>query len=184
MRFKTNDEKKAFRFMALKNIEEKKNVWRVGIRVKNRLILDIDSKSEENLVSIKTYYEKLLQVKFRAFQTNGGYHLFSEKYKNNIQLEYDQCRILNPILEKSLFCSYQNELKRWYNEKCKEMNCEDEKGRMKEEGIKSFLASGLCTFPEKFDFDILFSMNVIRKGYYVLRISQKKEGDNPEEIFL
>lgn len=182
MRYKTSDEKKAFLFMNLKNQEEGKNVWRVGIRVRNRLIFDVDSKSKENLLSIKTYYEKLFRLKFRAFETNGGYHLFSEKYENQIQLEYDQCRVLNPILEKSLFCSYQYEIKRWYLNKCKE--CEDAKGRMKKDGIIEFLNSGLCTFPGKFDFDIIFSMNVIRKGYYIIRISKKNEKDNPKEIFI
>lgn len=156
------------------------------MKVRNRIVFDIDSKSEDNLRSIKNYYEKLLQIQFRIFRTNGGYHLFSEKYQpdKKVQLEYDQCRVLQPLLEKPLFCSYIDEIKRWYNEKCKEMKCQDKKGRMKDEGIKEFLESGLCTYPVSFDFDILFSMNVIRKGYYVIRISKKNENDQPVEVFM
>ncbi len=183
-RYHTIHKKKAFLFMNEKNKIAGKNIWRVAIQIPDRIIFDIDchgiTKHDAldllNLKHIHDYYSKLFSINFKVIKTYSGYHLISKfPYLESIDLQYDLCRVLNPLLEKSNIQKYIEAIEKYYKEY---------------KDVPDFLDN----FPKKFkesglfcgigSFDILFAINVILKGYYCLRISKKSKDDNPKEITI
>lgn len=184
IRFHTFSMKKAFMFMNEKNKVAQKNIWRVAVQINNRIFFDIDTNILENVIRIREYYEKLFGFRFVLFKTYHGYHLKSfEKYQDKLQWQYDTCRVCNPLLEKENLQKYIVEVHKFYKAQLKEQKVN---GYTHDEFIevvsKRFVESGLyCGVGE---FDILFAINVILKGYYCIRISKKAKDDNPYEITI
>ncbi len=175
-RYHTIHKKKAFLFMNKKNKLAGKNIWRVAVQVTNYIFFDIDSLEVTNLTLIKRRYSQIFHYNFRVIETKHGYHLISEKrYTDGLEWQYDICKVLYPLLEKPNLQTYIEAIEKYYKEY---------------KDVPDFLD----IFPEKFkesglfcgigNFDILFAINVILKGYYCLRISKKSRDDNPKEITI
>ncbi len=184
-RYHTIHKRRAFMFMNEKNKIAGKNVWRVAIQIRDRIIFDIDchgfTKHDMldivNLKRIYNYYSKLFSIDFKIIKTHSGYHLISKfAYKpESVELQYDLCRVLNPLLEPKDLQKYIEAVQKYY---------------LEYKDVPDFLDG----FPEKFrasglfcgigNFDLLFAINVILKGYYCLRISKKSKDDNPKAITI
>jgi len=182
-RYFTKDKLKAFTFIQNKNEDEGKNVWRVAIRVSDRILFDVDNDNLDNIKKIVNYYSGIFG-ELKVYKTYTGYHIFTVlKYDNDIDWSYDTCRVLYPILEKELFLKYAQKVSKWYQDKVKEeFEYQLSRKQFIEMIKRSFPTSDLyCGIG---DFDILFSLNVILKGYYCLRISKKGDKDKPYEVVL
>lgn len=181
-RYHTRDKMKAFSFMNEKNKVRQKNVWRVAAKIKNRVIFDIDNLDEANMNDILNYYRNMFFYDFRVIKTFSGYHLISKvKYTDNLEWQYDICRVLYPLLERKDLQSYIEKVQRFYRNERKKQQVE---GKNRTEFIdylpQKFIECGL--FCGIGNFDMLFAINVVMKGYYCLRISKKSINDKPEEI--
>lgn len=157
--------------------------WRVAVRINNKICFDIDNFDIDNLHRISNYYTPIFG-RLRAFKTYHGFHFFTENiYTDSLKWQYDTCRVLYPLLDTKDLQFYIEEINKWYVE---QLQKEKVLGQNREEfieGIKSaFPQSPLyCGIG---DFDILFAINVILKGYYCVRISKKAENDKPVMIQL
>src|SRR3990172_6939275 len=145
--------------------------------------LDIDIPSEKNIKEVTAYYTALFGYNFRIIRTNAGYHLISKKkYTNKAEWLLDECRILNPFVESCNVPEYIQRVKEFYREQSKTKRKEGiTKDKFLDELSNGFRKSGL--FFAVGIFDILFSKNVLFRGYHCIRISKKSKDDNPEEIF-
>lgn len=179
IRYRTIHKKVAFRFMNDKNKLEGKNVWRVAVRVSDMIIFDVDDiEDTQNIKNICEFYKSIFGD-FEVWQTHGGYHIHSKiRYQDDLEWSYDTMRVLNPLLERQHVLKYAVAVKKWYERKLKE---EFELKLTKEQFLnnmpKDFTESGLYT--GRGNFDILFALNVILKGYYCIRVSKKSENDKP-----
>lgn len=183
VRYHTTDKKKAFLFMNEKNKIANENIWRVAVQINNRLYLDIDNDDMENVKYIKTRYESMIKCRFTAIKTFNGYHLRSNRYSDALQWQYDTCRILYPLLQKSDMQKYIEALSKFHKEQTllQKINGLD-KNEFLEEMAKNFRNSPLfCGYGI---FDIVFAINVILKGFYCIRISKKGIDDKPYMIRL
>ncbi len=175
-RYFTEHKGVAFKFMDEKNRIEKCNVWRVAIRIDNRICFDIDDLDINNLKTIADFYSNLFNTKFKIIKSLNGYHLISKRYKDLVQWEYDECRVMYPILEKQYLQHYKDKVRQY----CKAENKRERAGT-KEEYLKDFTdkfkASGLyCGVG---NFDIYFCMSVLHRGFHCVRISKKSIDDKP-----
>lgn len=183
-RYHTKFKNVAFNYMNEKNKVKGKNVWRVAIKVKNRIIFDIDDLDEQNIREILKYYQGLFFYGFRVIKTLSGYHLISKvKYTDNLEWQYDVCRVLYPLLERKDIQNYIEKVQKFYKDERKKQQID---GLDRKEFIEylpqKFIESGL--FCGIGNFDMLFAINVIMKDYYCLRISKKAKGDKPVEVEL
>lgn len=177
VRYHTTNKSKAFWFMNEKNKIAGKNIWRVAKQVDDRLFFDIDTENINNVKLIKNYYEPLFE-ELKVIKTYRGYHLVSRLYKNNLDWQYDICRVLNPLLETNNLQIYIEEIQRFYNTERKKqkiygLDRVEFTEYLPEQLKKSGLYFGVG------EFDILFALNVIMKGYYCIRISKKAIDDKP-----
>ncbi len=180
-RYHTEIKEQAFYFMNEKNKLAGKNIWRVAEQRNDRIYFDIDNEDMDNVKAILHYYSFF--GKLKVIKTYRGYHIVSGIYTNNIQWQYDTCRVLNPLLVTSNLQKYIEAIQHFYNterEKQK-INGLDKiefteylPVKLKESGL--YFGVG--------EFDLLFSLNVIMKGYYCIRISKKSFVDNPKEITI
>lgn len=202
-RFQTKDKARAFSLM--QELEEKEKIvfdkviekngkkyrrfvktsWRTSMNFKNKITFDIDSHDENNLKIVLDNYSKLFQTKFAVIKSKHGYHLISEKkYDNSSEWQYNLCRVLFPILKEGEYQKYRYELDRFYKSRKEE--------RDKKELSRKELQNLTKDFEEKFkrsglycgcgDFEILYAINVLMRGFYSLRISKKGKNDMPELI--
>ncbi len=183
-RFFTTSKEKAFSFMQEKNKVRGKNVWRVAAKIKDRIIFDLDSFDVDNASRVLDYYRDVFGYDFRVIKTYSGYHLISKKkYDDILQWQYDTCRVLYPFLQKEHLQRYIEMVQKFYKDERKKQQID---GLNRTEFIdylpQKFMDSGL--FCGIGNFDMLFAINVIMKGYYCLRISKKDIDDNPIEINL
>src|SRR5450756_691362 len=82
-RFRTSDIGEAFSMMKelnelseLREIEGKKfkTCWRVGIRIDDRIVFDLDNHDEKNMKEVVNYYQNYFSDKFTVIKTLHGYH--------------------------------------------------------------------------------------------------------------
>lgn len=184
VRYHTESKQKAFTFMNEKNKMEGKNVWRVAKSVSHHIIFDLDDENLENLKKVITAYESIFQYHFRIIKSFSGFHLISEKrYDNDLDWQYDTCRVLYPILEKK-------DLQRFIDKIGAFVKEENERQRVFGLDRKEFLDSISKKFKESGlfcgcgEFDIYFCLSVIQRGKYSLRISKKDIKDYPRETNL
>ena len=202
-RFQTKDKSRAFALMEELEKKEKitfkevveidgkryrrfvKTSWRTSMNFKNRITFDIDDHDEQNLDYVLRYYESLFRTKFSVIFTKHGYHLISKnKYSDNVEWQYNLCRVLFPILEKDNLQKYIMELEKFYAERKEERDQKElsrkELQDLTKEFEQKFKTSGLyCGCG---DFEILYAVNVLMRGFYSLRISKKDKKDVPELI--
>ncbi len=202
-RFQTKDKGRAFSLMQKMEEKEKivfdkviekdgkkyrrfvKTSWRTSMNFKNKITFDIDSHDETNLKIVLNYYTGLFKTKFIVVKSKHGYHLISEKkYDNDSEWKYNLCRVLFPILEEKEYQKYRYELDKFYKKRKEE--------RDKKEHTRKELQELTKDYEEKFkksglycgcgDFEILYAVNVLMRGFYSLRISKKDKNDKPELI--
>lgn len=202
-RFQTKDKARAFSLMQELEKKEKivfdqviekdgnkyrrfvKTSWRTSMNFKNKITFDIDSPDERNLKKVLDYYSKLFKTKFMVIKSKHGYHLISEKkYSNDSEWKYDLCRVLFPILEEKDYQKYRYELDMFYKKRKEERDKKELTRNELQELTKDFedvfKKSGLyCGCG---DFEILYAVNVLMRGFYSLRISKKDKNDKPELI--
>lgn len=181
VRYHTESKRKAFAFMSEKNKMEGKNVWRVSKSISHHIIFDLDDENIDNLIKVITVYESLFHYHFRIIKTFSGYHLISEKkYDNDLEWQYDTCRVLYPSLEKKDLQRFRDKIGVFVKE-------ENEKqivfGLNRQEFLDSISKQLKCSglFCGTGDFDIYFCLSVIQRGKYSLRISKKHINDHPYE---
>lgn len=182
-RYHTVDKRKAFHLMDSKNKTANENIWRVAVQINNRLYFDIDKEDIENVKFIKTKYESMIKCKFTVIKTYHGYHLRSNRYTDSLKWQYDTCRILYPVLQRADLQKYIDMLIRFHKKQVllQKVNGLD-KNEFLEEMSNNFKESSLfCGYG---DFDIVFAINVILKGYYCIRISKKGIDDKPYKILI
>lgn len=142
-------------------------------KIPTRLLIDIDNHDLENLKEVKTFYEHNLKQKFTVAKTGGGFWLAGNKqYASLEDWEYDNCRLLNPVLQKSDFVEYKKKLIALDNSTKKMIiGSKNEFNKM----IKnSGLYIGVGTF------DLMFTLISIKTGRHTIRDSQKFKGDKIE----
>jgi len=164
-------------------ISDNQYKWKVAIRVKDRIVFDIDDNNLENIITIMKFYEPIFG-KFNVVKTYKGYHLITVmKYENALGWEYDSCRVLYPNLEMRRLEEYQAAIRTWYYQQSEHQR-KEQLDRQKflnylpQQFKKSGLYKGIGTF------DMLFAINVVLKGYYCIRITKKGIDDKPQTITI
>jgi len=199
-RFQTKDKSRAFALMEELEKSEKitfdkviekdgkryrrfvKTSWRTSMNFQNRISFDIDDHDEQNLDTVLRFYQELFKTKFSVIFTKHGYHLISEKkYFDKSEWRYNLCRVLNPVLEFEDYKKYLHELDVFYELRKKERDTKElsrkELQNLTKDFERKFKESGLyCGCG---DFEILYAVNVLMRGFYSLRISKKDKKDNP-----
>jgi hypothetical protein len=199
-RFQTKDKSRAFALMEELETKEKiifdkviekdgkryrrfiKTSWRTSMNFKNRITFDIDDHDKQNLDIVLSFYEPLFDTKFNVIFTKHGYHLISKnKYASRFDWNYNLCRVLYPILKVGDYQNYRYQLDRFYKTRKEERDNKELSRRELQELTKDFeqkfKRSGLyCGCG---DFEILYAVNVLMRGFYSLRISKKDKKDNP-----
>ena len=199
-RFQTKDKARAFSLMEELEKNEKivfdkivekdgkkykrfvKTSWRTSMNFKNRIVFDIDSHDKYNLNEIIYYYENLFKTKFTVIVTKHGYHLISKKeYLSDFDWKYNLCRVLFPVLKVGDYQKYKYEIDKFYRKRKEERDQKELSRKELQELTKNFeekfKQSGLyCGCG---NFEILFAVNVLMRGFYSLRISKKDKKDNP-----
>jgi len=202
-RFQTKDKSRAFALMeelekseriTFDKVIEKdgkryrrfvKTSWRTSMNFQNRITFDIDSHDEQNLDTVLRFYEKLFNTKFSVIFTKHGYHVISEKkYARGFDWNYNLCRVLYPILKVGDYQKYRYELDKFYKIRKEERDQKElsrkELQELTKDFERKFKESGLyCGCG---DFEILYAVNVLMRGFYSLRISKKDKNDNPVVI--
>lgn len=167
-----------FKDASIRNYEERNNhvwnpvtkkfevlVWRVGRTFSNRLVIDVDGKNVDNLKDVKEFYENLLNLKFRALETNKGFWLLSEKKYDSIEeWKFDHCRVLLPGLTKAGMNRF---IQRLHNLDL------DEFGQFRKATEQDIRAICNCHG----DFDIYFNLLSIKREQSTLRVSKKRKDD-------
>jgi len=182
-RYHTISKEKAFKFIYMMNKKEGKNVWRVAIRIQDMIIFDVDGNTSiENIKNIVKYYTPVFGD-MTVWKTNGGYHIHTKKYSDDLDFSYMTMKVLNPLLDTSQMLKYAGYVQKWYQKKLQEeFELKLDKNAFLESIQRDFTMSGLyCGIGE---FDILFALNVVLKGYYCIRISKKSEKDKPYKVIL
>lgn len=152
---------------------------------KNRITFDIDSHDTDNLNKIVIYYSRLFDIAFNVIQSKHGYHLISKnEYNSEAEWKYNLCRVLYPFLQVEEYKEYKYELEQFYKARKEERDQKDLSRKELQELTKDFeekfKASGLyCGCG---NFEILYAVNVLMRGFYSLRISKKGKNDMPELI--
>lgn len=199
-RFQTKDKARAFSLM--QELEEKEDIkfagvvekdgkryrryiktsWRTSENFSDRIAFDIDNHDEMNLKLIYLFYSRLFQKDFNVIRTKHGYHLIGkEKYNSHDEWRYNACRVLCPDLEKVHFQKYIYDIDAFYDSRKKERDQKELTRKELQELTKDFehkfrissLYSGVG------EFEVLFAINAIKRGFYSLRISKKDKKDNP-----
>ena len=182
-RFYTQRKEVAFMFMNEKNKIAGRNIWRVGLCINNRTAFDIDNPDITNIKQIVSYYKSMFGYSYKIIKSLHGYHLIGKQpYDNYDNWLFDECRILNPLLERKNMKEYILAVQRFYTAQSKKERENIDKQEFLKIISDEFKETGL--FFGLGDFDILFSMNVLFRGMHCIRISKKCKEDNPEELFL
>lgn len=148
--------------------------YRVGNTFSNKVVIDVDKHDLDNLQDVKDFYEKLLNLKFSVFKTNGGYWLIGDKNFENIDdWKFAHCRVLNPNLEQKDYKSFVNGLLALDKKSNGEFH-----GASADDIKKSKFYYGCGTF------DIAFTFLSIKRQRSTLRESKKHKDDKIEEIKL
>lgn len=185
-RYHTQNKESAFGFMQYLNKTKAivdNGEWRVVARMKNRIIFDIDNEDINNVKKIVVYYTPLFG-QLKTFKSFKGYHIYGvKKYTVEYTWHYDCCRVLYPLLETKDLITYLGKVNKWYSDKLKEeFELQWDKTTYIENIKKTFPESGLyCGIG---DFDIIFALMVIFKGYYCIRISKKGKDDETKEVII
>lgn len=182
VRYHTTNKVKAFKFMDAKNTLAGKNIWHVAEQVNNKVYFDIDEENIVNVLKVYYYYLRLFG-KLQVIKTYHGYHIITQTYTDNLQWQYDICRVLNPLLEFNNIVPYITAVQKFYNvEREKQRINGLDKIEFTEYLPKKLKESGL--YFGVGDFDLLFALNVIMKGYYCIRISKKAKDDKPYMVII
>ncbi len=204
-RFQTKDKARAFSLMEELEQKEKiifdkiiekdgkkykrfvKTSWCTSMNFKNRITFDIDSHDLYNLNYILSYYSDVFDTEFNVIKSKHGYHLISKKkYSDAVEWQYNLCRVLFPILNKEDLQKYIIALEIFYAKRKEERDQKElsrkELQELTKDFERKFKESGLyCGCG---DFEILYAVNVLMRGFYSLRISKKGKNDMPELIQL
>lgn len=143
--------------------------YRVGSTQSNTLIIDLDNHSMDNLADILSFYEPLLQTKFRVIKTGKGFWLFGDrKYDTKQAFKFAHCQVLNPSLKIEAMDSYV--------EKLLALDTVDGKfkGATNDQIRKSSLYHGVGNF------DIAFTFLSIKRERSTIRTSRKHPADKIE----
>lgn len=182
-RYYSSDKRKALYWMNEKNkIAEKGKRWRVGMKITNRIIFDIDNPEIDNLLMIEKYYSRYYMTTFKCYKTFSGFHLISDKIYNDRTIWLlDVCRMVYPSLEPGNLVKYVDAIHKFYAvEYGRQQKDKLERQTFLDELPKRFKESGL--FSGLGDFDILFVLNAIMKERFILRITKKGKNDRPQLI--
>jgi len=157
--------------------------WIVGLVIRDRIVIEIDSRDIENVRKVNSFYTNLYQNPFTVIKTLHGYHLIHKQGCKDT-FDYNACRVLYPILKPQETEAYREKIyKFWQKLKQEREGKEFTKtqlqnrskeipGKLKESGL--FCGCG--------EFDIVHALNGIGREKYVLRISKKTPGDCMEVI--
>lgn len=154
-----------------------KQEYRLGYTQSNTLIIDIDGKDKNNLITVKNFYEGVLNCKFKAIGTKNGYWLFSnKKYSNIDDWIYDHCKVLNPTLKKTSVDIYKYKLLA--------LDTFDKNGHFDRATPEKIKSSDCYTVPKNLSFDVAFTFLSIKRQRSTIRITKKSKDDKIEEVFI
>ena len=148
-------------------------VWRVGKTFSNRVVIEIDDSSLENVRYVSKCYEIILQTKFEAIRTNKGFWLISQKFVTKEEFVFQHAKILNPSLQR-------NELKSF-------LKTLDDADYDKQGNFVKCSPAGILAIPgvnPRGNIDILFTLLSIKREQSTLRISKKHKNDKIEKVIL
>ena len=151
-----------------------KQEYRLGYTQSNTLIIDIDGKDIKNLIKVKSFYENVLNCKFKVIMTKNGYWLFADKkYISLDRWIFDHCKILNPGLEFNRYPEYKTALLKLD---------EGSNGKFQRATPEVIKVSGLYTAPKDLNFDVAFTFLSIKRQRSTIRTTKKSKDDKIEEV--
>jgi hypothetical protein len=193
-RFTTSDKAEAFSMMEelnglseVREIEGKKfkTEWRVGIRIDDKIVFDLDNHDENNMREMVKYYQNYFNDKFTVIKTLHGYHLIGSNKYEPATWEWKVAQTLIPNIPKDKVQGYLAALQRFYDEKRDTTILDAGIARKrlmegKERFVSDLKKAGLC-YPVG-NFDVLHTIVALRRHRYILRISKKTADDKIEVI--
>jgi hypothetical protein len=177
-RFLTTNKQKAFE---LKNTLEAMGGkhWLVGLRIKDRIAIDIDSHNTDNLKKVWKFYVNLYSNPFKIIKTGRGFHLIQEHKEANEGLQFARCRLLFPFMSFNLTEEITQDVINFFHELKKEREGKDYT-------LQELKALALL-IPKKAterglnysvgNIDVLHALLAIQKEYYVIRVSKKTKDE-------
>lgn len=181
-RFLTSSKEKAFKLAESLNLDHNGKNWYVGMRIKDRVCIDIDASGRMSIDQIQKSYETLLGFEFLRIQTAHGFHLVAKKKSDLKILQWNRCRILCPFLSFDNQVLYERMVIAFFDVQKEQRTCRD---YTKEELQKNaqtvpMIARDIGIAYPLGNIDILHALLGIRKRYYVLRISKKSKDEKME----
>jgi hypothetical protein len=148
--------------------------WRVGKTFSNRLVIDIDDLSMDNLRYVVGCYEDILHTNFRVIKTGNGYWIIAlNECRTHNEFLYHHCKVLNPSLPESGAAAFIDDLNRL------DININGDWIKAPREVILALPGVG-----PKGNIDIMFTLLSIKRGQSTLRISKKTPTDKIELVDL
>jgi hypothetical protein len=185
-RFLTSSKESAFLKAEELNADANGKHWLVGMRIKDRVAIDIDSHDSANLGAVVRYYSDLFHCTFICIKTNKGFHLIQKHKEDKTLLQFSRCRILFPFMSFHLTDEITQEVNKFFeilktDREIKQYTLKELQGRAKEIPIRA-KQRGL-------DFsigniDVLHALLGIQKKYYVIRIMKKTKDEKMELITI
>jgi hypothetical protein len=175
-RFLTLRKDKAFALAeSLNKTEVTNRMWYVGIRVYNRIVIDLDSHDEANLYKIKWFYSRMFQSEFITSITSHGYHLVTKERYTKDESQFLRCKLLIPGLPEHRLYEYLNACDTFFQQQKEERrgkeytltelqtHAKDMRQIITEAGLNHSVGN----------IDVLHALIGIQRGYYVIRVSKK-----------
>jgi hypothetical protein len=193
-RFTTSDKAEAFSMMKelnelseVREIEGKKykTCWRVGIRIDDRIVFDLDNHDETNMREVVNFYQNYFNDKFTVIKTLHGYHIIGSNIYGADTWEWKVSQTMLPGLSRDKVKNYLDSIQKFYDDRKDETIIDAGIARKrlmegKEKFVSDFKESGLC-YPVG-NFDVLHTIVALRRHRYILRISKKTIDDKIEVL--
>ena len=160
--------------------------WMVGLRVKDRIAIDIDSHDLKNLQKVHNYYTDIFQIPFAIIKTGHGYHMIQTQPVPKEKLELYRCKVVFPKMMSESCERAISKIDNFFQElKVERGNTEytlQELQDLSKQIPQKAIAKGVCK--SYGNIDILHALLGAMKGYYVIRISKKMKGETMDFVTL
>jgi hypothetical protein len=156
--------------------------WLVGMRIKDRIAIDIDNHDESNFKKVLWFYSRLFACEFITIKTMHGYHLLQKHVIHKDSLDLLRAKVLVPGLTSARLLEYQNAVKMYFDiekevTQGKDYSLQELQQRAKEKPAR-ITEAGLNHSVG--NIDVLHALLGIQRGYYVIRISKKTKDEKME----
>jgi hypothetical protein len=179
-RFLTIRKDKAFNLaQKLNETENMTRKWYVGIRIYNKIVIDIDNHDAENIHRVQWFYSRLYSTEWVTVKTMHGYHLIQKGITPKTEIDLFRCNLLMPGLPKDRLQEYLKAVNSFFQQQKEEHQNEDRTINdlqahardmtrlITEAGLNH--AVGII--------DVLHALIGVQRGYYVLRVSKKSNDE-------